>query len=124
MSEGPRAPWDERKAAYLVTLADEPVEVLEVSVADKLHNARSLLVDYAETGPATWERFNESRPEYQLWYYAAVTSLFSERLPDHPLAAELATVLTELRDVVRADVPDIDERVDAAWADMAGRGDR
>jgi len=67
-------------------------------------------------------RFNESRAEYQLWYYEALARVFRERIPDHPLTTELTAVLAEVRDLVRADVPDIDDRIRAAFADMAGRG--
>lgn len=117
-----KVPWLERKPGYVEKLAGEPDEVLEVSVADKLQNASSFLADYRGAGPETWVRFNESRAEYQLWYYEALARVFRERLPDHPLTAELTTVLAAVRELVRADVPDIDERIDAAFADMAGRG--
>lgn len=117
-----KVPWLERKPAYVAQLAGEPDEVLEVSVADKLQNAASFLADYEGAGPETWVRFNESRAEYQLWYYEALARVFRERIPDHPLTAELVAVLAEVRDLVRADVPDIDERIDAAFADMDGRG--
>lgn len=117
-----KVPWLERKPTYIAKLAGEPDEVLEVSVADKLQNAASFLADYRGAGPETWVRFNESRAEYQLWYYEALARVFRGRIPEHPLTDELTTVLAEVRDLVRADVPDIDERIDAAFADMAGRG--
>ena len=117
-----KVPWLDRKPAYIAKLAGEPDEVLEVSVADKLQNAGSFLDDYRGAGPETWVRFNESRAEYQLWYHEALARVFRERIPVHPLTTQLVAVLAEVRDLVRADVPDIDERIDAAFADMAGRG--
>lgn len=116
-----KVPWLDRKPAYIAKLAAEPDEVLEVSVADKLQNASSFLDDYRGAGPETWVRFNESRAEYQLWYYEALARVFRDRIPDHPLTTQLTTVLAEVRDLVRADVPDIDERIEAAFADMDGR---
>lgn len=116
-----KVPWLDRKPAYIAKLATEPDEVLEVSVADKLQNAGSFLADYRGAGPETWARFNESRAEYQLWYYEALAQVFRARLPEHPLTHRLTDVLAEVRALVRADVPDIDERVDAAFADMARR---
>lgn len=117
-----KVPWLDRKPAYVAKLANEPDEVLEVSVADKLHNARSFLADYRDAGPETWAKFNEQRAECQLWYYEALAQLFRRRLPDHPLTVALTACLTDVRDRVRADVPDIDARIEAAFADMAGRG--
>jgi (p)ppGpp synthase/HD superfamily hydrolase len=38
----PKPPWRERKEAYLATLSSAPPEILRVSVADKLHNARPI----------------------------------------------------------------------------------
>jgi (p)ppGpp synthase/HD superfamily hydrolase len=116
-----KEPWTVRKRRYLRDLADAPRAVLEVSVADKLHNARSILSDYTATGPKFWVRFNEKRPEYQLWYYGSLTYLFAERLPDHPLTGELTRCFDELRDRVRADVPDIDDLLTEASAELSHR---
>ncbi|HEY8057975.1 MAG TPA: HD domain-containing protein [Acidimicrobiales bacterium] len=102
-----KAPWLERKQAYLDGLASEPTRSLEVSVADKLDNGRSILEDYRAVGDEIWARFNEQRPEGQLWYYATLVGIFEQRIPDHPLTAELADVVTELAARVRADRPDL-----------------
>ena len=42
------------------------------SVAEKAPYCCSLLAVYRYTGPETWARFNEQRPEYQLWYYGTL----------------------------------------------------
>ncbi len=102
-----KAPWLERKQAYLDGLAGEPTRSLEVSVADKLDNGRSILDGYQEVGDEIWARFNEQRPAGQLWYYATLVGIFEERIPDHPLTAELADVVTELAARVRADHPEL-----------------
>lgn len=64
----PKPPWRDRKLAYLERLKDEPADVLLVSLADKLHNARCILADYYEVGDAIWERFSAGRTDL-LWYY-------------------------------------------------------
>jgi (p)ppGpp synthase/HD superfamily hydrolase len=102
-----KAPWLERKQAYLDGLAGEPTRSLEVSVADKLDNGRSILEDYQEVGDEIWARFNEERPEGQLWYYTTLVGIFEERIPDHPLTAALADVVAELAAQVRADHPEL-----------------
>jgi (p)ppGpp synthase/HD superfamily hydrolase len=43
---GEKAPWRERKEKYLKHLTSAPPEVLRVSAADKLYNARAILADY------------------------------------------------------------------------------
>ena len=53
-------------------------------MADKLHNARSILEDHQQVGDEIWSRFNEKRPEGQLWYYATLVDIFDDRIPDQP----------------------------------------
>ena len=50
--EQPKPPWRERKERYLSHLrsADTPTDALVVSRADKLHNARAILMDFREVG--------------------------------------------------------------------------
>lgn len=102
-----KPPWLERKQAYTDRLREEATTSLEVSVADKLHNATCILEDYEAIGAELWERFNEKRPEVQLWYYTALAGVFGARIPDHPLTAELSAVLAELERRVLADRPDL-----------------
>ena len=61
-SGAPKASWADRKRSYLRRLAEAPSDVLAVSVADKLHNCRSILDDHREIGSEVWVRFNETRP--------------------------------------------------------------
>ena len=102
-----KAPWLERKQAYLDGLAGEPTRSLEVSVADKVQNARTILENHRDLGDEVWSRFNEQRPDGQLWYYATLVDIFEERIPGHPLTAELADVVSELAARVRADHPEL-----------------
>ena len=50
--------WTLRKHRYLAHLEVAEPDVLLVSCADKLHNARSILSDLREHGDGLWERFN------------------------------------------------------------------
>ena len=74
------APWHVRKEEYLEHLETADEEVLLVSRADKLHNARAILIDLREHGPAMWRRFHAG-PKAQLWYYASLAEVFARRLP-------------------------------------------
>ncbi len=89
----PKPPWRGRKEAYLARLAGEPAAVQLVSAADKLHNARSLLADHHELGPALWARFNGGR-EGTLWYYRTLVDAYTEAPP--ALVRELDRVVTAL----------------------------
>ena len=52
--------WVERKAHYLVQLERcEDPGTLRVGLADKLHNARSIVRDYRQEGHVMWGRFTE-----------------------------------------------------------------
>jgi (p)ppGpp synthase/HD superfamily hydrolase len=70
-----KQPWMERKQAYIRMLRSEPPDVLLISAADKLYNARAILDDYRKIGPRIWERFKRGRLE-QLWYFDELLTLF------------------------------------------------
>lgn len=116
--------WAIRKPRYLAGLADAPIVALEVSVADKLHNAESILDDYDRLGPELWTRFSEQRPQFQLWYYSSIDAVFRERIGDHPLTGRLTRVVTALTDRVRAHVPAIDRLVAGVPSEWAAGGDQ
>lgn len=78
--EGTRDNWRERKEAYIRALGTASPDVLLVSCADKLHNARSLLRDLIQEGEKVWDRFNQPDPAQQLWYYRALSEAFIERI--------------------------------------------
>jgi (p)ppGpp synthase/HD superfamily hydrolase len=92
--ELPKPPWRDRKAAYLEHLEEADPGVLRVSLADKLHNARSILTDLREHGDDLWKRFNASR-EDQLWYYEGLAAVFAQRLPSLQ-QCDLAEVVDKL----------------------------
>jgi (p)ppGpp synthase/HD superfamily hydrolase len=75
---GQKAPWRERKEAYLAHLSDTPDDALLVSACDKLHNIQAIYLDLTEVGPAVFDRFTASRDE-TLWYYRSLAEIFSER---------------------------------------------
>lgn len=77
----PKPKWHPRKEVYLARLKDEPLSVLRVSLADKLHNLRSVAVDYETAGEAVWKRFNAGR-KLQAWYYGELLEVFERRLPN------------------------------------------
>ena len=91
----PKPKWRPRKKAYLARLENEPMSVLRVSLADKLHNLRSIAVDHAATGDAVWARFNAGRPA-QAWYFGALLDVFERRLPDSRNLPEFRRLVGEV----------------------------
>jgi len=100
--EEPKPPWLDRKRRYVDHLAEVGVDTLLVSVADKLDNARSMLRDYHEHGPALWERFNRKNPHDHLWYYESLLEAYQARGFDSWMVGELGRVIAELRSEVEA----------------------
>jgi (p)ppGpp synthase/HD superfamily hydrolase len=96
----PEPPWRERKESYLARLEHAPAPALHVSLADKVHNVRTILLDYRELGEPLWDRFNAGRDEV-LWYYRSLADVFGRRFPG-PLADELAESVADLERMVAA----------------------
>jgi (p)ppGpp synthase/HD superfamily hydrolase len=98
----PKPPWRDRKTRYVAALASHDASVRRVSLADKLYNARTILLDYRRLGDELWKRFNPESD--QLWYYRALVSAFRETT-ESPLVDELDRVVKELEQLVAARVP-------------------
>ncbi|MGH2543607.1 MAG: HD domain-containing protein [Ardenticatenaceae bacterium] len=94
----PKPPWRQRKEAHLATLKNASPSVRLVSAADKLHNVRSLIMNYRLQGEALWQRFNGGKSG-TLWYYRAVADMLQEVGP-MPLTNELARAVGELEALV------------------------
>ena len=86
---GQKAPWIERKTAYLKHLQEASDEVLLVSCSDKLHNARAIVSDLINEGPSVFDRFS-STPEQTLWYYRQLATIFNNRKAPPAKALESA----------------------------------
>lgn len=97
--------WQLRKDRYIEHLELAEPDVLLVSAADKLHNARSILADLREHGEELWGRFNRG-VQNQLWYYGALRDVFLRRLPGR-LAEELDRTVRDINQLV-----DPEDRID------------
>jgi (p)ppGpp synthase/HD superfamily hydrolase len=86
--------WKLRKTSYIDRLGKESQGTLLVSAADKLYNARAILEDYREVGPAVWNRFKRGR-EDQLWHFNALIKVYEET-GSNRLTEELKRVIEEL----------------------------
>lgn len=96
----PKPPWRARKEAYLRRLETEDADVLLVSCADKLHNARTIVSDLQTHGPKLFDRFKGGRAD-TLWYYRALTGAFLRLLPG-PLSRDLGEVVERMERISNA----------------------
>ena len=90
--------WTKRKKRYIKHLRKVPHEVLLVSCADKLYNARTTVDDARAIGPKVWKRFNAG-PRKQARNYRTLSTVFSKRMRRGRAAAmarELRAVVNEL----------------------------
>ena len=98
-----KAPWAERKQAYLATLEHkDDYRALLVTAADKLHNTRAILTDLRtyqrDRRPQAefWVRFVADKPDADLerrvpeilWYYQSLADVISRKADEE---AEVAS---------------------------------
>ena len=107
-ADHPKPPWRARKERYLAHLSLATPEVRRVSLADKLHNARSILRDLRREGDAVWRRFKGGK-EGTLWYYHSLLNIFRKGGSDY-MTEELARVVAEIDDLVSSDNPSISDK--------------
>lgn len=90
-SGGKKPPWRDRKLGYMARLGSGEIP-WRVSLADKLHNARSILRDHRAVGDEVWERFSASKEE-TLWYYRSLTEAYRSAGADGYMLEELERVV-------------------------------
>ena len=97
----PKPPWRQRKEDYIAAIAHKQPDELRVSLADKLHNGRSILSDYRRFGEDLWSRFKAGEGESVRWYYRELARAFRAREDDltdtdRAVIRELELVVEEL----------------------------
>ena len=92
-AQGRKADWKERKRSYLDHLETAADEIILVSGADKLHNARAIVSDLQSVGPTVFDRFSAGR-DGTLWYYRQLAKIFSGRRA--PMAMQLDATVAEM----------------------------
>jgi (p)ppGpp synthase/HD superfamily hydrolase len=94
----PKPPWRDRKQAYINSIPHLSSSGRLVGLADKIHNARSIVADYRQLGEAIWQRFKGGR-DGTLWYYQSVVAAFRSH-DNSPLVEELARTVVDLQKLV------------------------
>jgi (p)ppGpp synthase/HD superfamily hydrolase len=93
-AQQPKPPWRARKEAHLVKLVGASPAVVRVTLADKLHNARSLLMDYQTMGEDLWGKFGGGR-EGTLWYYRQMVVVLESQVSGTLVSGSLMRALRE-----------------------------
>ena len=81
-------PWEERKQHTIEMLKEASLEEVQVIVADKLHNLKSIRNDIIEDGDIIWQRFKRGKRD-QHWYYASIVRALFTRKKEFEMIVEL-----------------------------------
>ncbi len=90
--------WEDRKKHTIDYLKDAPMNVVQVTFADKLDNMRAIRSDYEKIGNKVFRRFNEPKNK-QRWYFESLAQVFSKRIVDEPLVTLLREFKSEIAKV-------------------------
>jgi (p)ppGpp synthase/HD superfamily hydrolase len=104
--------WRARKDAYLAHIPHMDRDSRRVALADKVHNARSLLLEHDRSGDAVFERFKASRDETMWWYRALVEAFLA--VEPGPLLYALDRAVTALEQRVGAGQPEARRAIEEA----------
>ena len=75
-NEDEKERWTIRKERHIKHLETATSDVVFVTAADKLHNARAIATDFQMVGSKVWDRFNsETTPQMITWYYREMLSV-------------------------------------------------
>jgi (p)ppGpp synthase/HD superfamily hydrolase len=100
---GEKPRWYERKRAYVDRFGQKSPAALRVSLADKLHNARSILLDHRTHGDALWARFGQGLGLATRVYYRSLALAFErERERLGPAAGPYVEELRRTVDAITA----------------------
>ncbi len=97
-AQGKKADWHERKRSYLQHLKQAHDDVLLISGADKLHNARAIVSDLKSVGQIVFERFS-TKKDGTLWYYESLADIFEARKA--PMAKPIRETVNEILEMTR-----------------------
>lgn len=90
----PKPPWKIRKETYLSQLENSSLDTRLVSLADKLHNSRCLLMDLQTGKSNVWDKFRGGK-DGTMWYYRSLIVVF-EKFDNNFLLDELKRVYAQI----------------------------
>lgn len=91
--------WKQRSDSYLENLTKARPESLIVCAADKIHNLKSMLIDYENIQDELWDKFSSDKKS-QLWWYESSLEIIRDRAPENELVVELQDLVDQLRRII------------------------
>ena len=94
--------WEQTRIAYLKTLETGLLESVAVAVADKIHNASSMVQGARIHGAQSfWKQFTSSgKPEQHLWFYESVYKIATQRMPQDKIVQHYAQVIEQFKTIL------------------------
>ncbi|MBP7770780.1 MAG: bifunctional (p)ppGpp synthetase/guanosine-3',5'-bis(diphosphate) 3'-pyrophosphohydrolase [Candidatus Pacebacteria bacterium] len=89
--------WEDQRIKYVEAVRAGSDGAKAISVADKIHNAESLLMGYQKEGKTMWSHFNRSRDK-KLWFEEEMLKMLRESW-HHPLVKEYAVLVEKLKNL-------------------------
>lgn len=90
VSEDTNLVWEDRKERYVASVVAASEGAKAVCIADKIHNAESVVSDYDHKGKDVWKPFNRGKDK-KLWFedlvYSEVAKVWQHPLIDRYKAA-------------------------------------
>jgi len=95
VSEDMSLGWEVRKEAYVHVVAAASEGVKAVSIADKIHNAESIIHDYKTAGKTVWIPFTRGKAK-KIWFEEL---LYTEvqKTWNHPLLERYGSAIEKLK---------------------------
>jgi (p)ppGpp synthase/HD superfamily hydrolase len=93
----PKPAWRTRKENYIAHLHESSPDARLVSLADKLHNARSILRDLLTINDLVWGKFKGGK-QGTLWYYRALIKAFEQHESSY-LLDEFKSVVNQIETI-------------------------
>ncbi|MDP2816508.1 MAG: HD domain-containing protein [Rectinemataceae bacterium] len=90
--------WEEKKLKYIETVRVGSEGAKAVAIADKIHNAESLIAAHARLGPALWNHFKAGRDK-KIWFEEKMLAMLKESW-QHPLVEEYEALVRKMQDLV------------------------
>jgi (p)ppGpp synthase/HD superfamily hydrolase len=90
----PKPPWKERKLASIEKFRTVSPQARRVILADKLHNARSLLIDRLRYKEEIWNHFKGGK-EGTIWFFRSIIEVERQR-GYNPMTEEIDRLIQEL----------------------------
>lgn len=87
--------WEDARVAYVESVRKAPEGAKAISVADKIHNAQSLILGHQAQGKGIWSNFTRPRDK-KLWFEEEMLKMLRESWR-HPLVEEYAALVEELK---------------------------